>query len=159
MDPKGSMASQSGSGRAVMPMDFQSLFEKSPGRYLVLDPHFLIVAANDAYCAATMTRREEIVGRTLFEAFPDNPDGLRADGVSNLRSSLLNVLKTRQADAMAPQKHGVRKPASEGGGFEPRYWSPLNTPILGADGYVRWIIHSVEDITELMKLKASLGRK
>jgi len=160
MDPKGAKASpQSGPGRPADAPDFQALFEKTPGRYLILDPRFVITAANDAYCRATMTARDDIVGRLLFEVFPDNPDDLRADGVSNLRASLLNVLQTRKADAMAPQKYDIRRPVSEGGGFELRYWSPLNTPVLGADGYVRWIIHSVEDITELMKLQASLARK
>jgi hypothetical protein len=47
------------------------LFESAPGLYLVLTPALVIVAVSDAYLEATMTRREEIVGR-LFDVFPDN---------------------------------------------------------------------------------------
>jgi PAS domain-containing protein len=140
--------------RPIAPPDFQAIFQKTPGLYLVLDTSFFIVAVNDAYTAATMTRREEIVGRALFEVFPDNPDDHSADGVSNLRRSLLNVLKTRLPDKMSVQKYDIRRPIEEGGGFEVRYWSPLNTPVLGADGFVRWIIHRVEDVTELVRLQA-----
>ncbi len=134
--------------------DFQVLFERAPGLYLILAPSLEIVTASDAYCSATMTERRQIVGRHLFDVFPDNPDDPAADGVANLRTSLSNVLQFRRADAMAVQKYDVRKPAAEGGGFEERYWSPLNTPVLGPDGEVRWIIHSVEDVTELMRTRA-----
>jgi PAS domain-containing protein len=100
--------------------DFRSLFESAPGLYLVLAPDFMIVAASDAYLRATMTRREEILGRVLFEVFPDNPDDPDATGVSNLRDSLERVLQNRVADVMAVQKYDIRRPDSEGGGFEER---------------------------------------
>ena len=74
-----------------MQPDFRALFEAAPGLYLVLDPELRIVAASDAYLDATMTRREEIVGRDLFDVFPDNPDDPGADGVSNLAASLERV--------------------------------------------------------------------
>jgi PAS domain-containing protein len=38
--------------------DFRALFEAAPGLYLVLDRELDIVAASDAYLAATMTKRE-----------------------------------------------------------------------------------------------------
>ena len=135
-------------------VDFAAIFDHSTGNYLILDPRFNIVAVNQAYARATHTRADEIVGRPLFEVFPDNPADSAADGVSNLRASLLTVLKTRAPDKMAVQKYDIPLPLSQGGGFEERYWSPLNTPVLGADGFVRWIIHCVEDVTEMMKLRA-----
>src|SRR3569623_3333701 len=99
--------------------DYQQLFEKAPGRYLVLTPAFKIVAVSDAYANATMTAREEILGRALFEVFPDNPDDMGADGVSNLRASLLAVLKTRAPHKMEIQKYDIREP--DGGKFKVRY--------------------------------------
>ena len=53
--------------------DFQLLFEATPIPYLVLTPDFIIVAANEALLRATNTAREQILGRNMFEAFPDNP--------------------------------------------------------------------------------------
>lgn len=43
--------------------------------YLVVDTALRIVAASDAYLAATMTSREAILGRDVFEVFPDDVDG------------------------------------------------------------------------------------
>lgn len=133
--------------------DFRALFEAVPGLYLVLTPDFTIVAVSDAYLHATMTARDRILGRKLFDVFPDNPDDPHATGTSNLRASLERVLQTRQPDTMAVQKYDIRRPESEGGGFEERYWSPVNSPVLAPDGCVAFIIHRVEDVTEFIRLK------
>ena len=54
-------------------VDFDALFDAAPGIYLVLDARFNMVAANQARLAATMTTREQVIGRHLFEAFPTIP--------------------------------------------------------------------------------------
>jgi signal transduction histidine kinase len=133
--------------------DFRNLFESAPGLYLVLTPDFTIAGASEAYLQATMTRRDDIVGRGLFEVFPDNPDDPAATGTRNLRASLERVLQGRGPDAMAVQKYDIRRPESEGGGFEERYWSPVNSPVFGAGGGMAYIIHRVEDVTEFVRLK------
>ncbi len=140
-------------GRAVAPDFFQRLFESAPGLYLVLAPDpaaFTIMAASDAYLRATMTTRAATVGRGLFAVFPDNPDDPAATGTRNLRASLERVLATAAPDAMAVQKYDIPRPT---GGFEVRYWSPLNTPVLGEGGVVSAIIHRVEDVTDFLALK------
>jgi len=134
--------------------DFKALFEAAPGLYLVLTPpDFRIVAASDAYLRATKTERASILGHELFEIFPDNPDDPAADGVRNLRASLERVVQYRRADTMSVQKYDIRKPDSEGGGFEERFWSPRNSPVLGQGGQLTYIIHRVEDVTEFIHLK------
>jgi signal transduction histidine kinase/ActR/RegA family two-component response regulator len=113
----------------------------------------VIVAVSDAYLRATMTRREDILGRGLFEVFPDNPDDPDADGVGNLRASLDRVRGSLMPDTMAVQKYDIRRPEADGGEFEVRYWSPLNSPVLDASGALACIIHRVEDVTELVRLQ------
>ena len=138
-------------------LDFRLLFESAPGLFLVLrpDPDFTILGASDAYLRATFTEREKIVGRGLFEVFPDNPDDPVATGTSNLRASLQRVLAGKAPAAMAVQKYDIRRPESEGGGFEERFWSPLNSPVLAAEGVVLYIIHRVEDVTEFVRISRS----
>src|SRR5215468_7884580 len=124
--------------------DFRALFEAVPGLYLVLlpdTPTFTIVAVSGAYLRATMTRREEILGRGLFDVFPDNPDDPNATGVSNLQASLNRALARRAPDRMAIQKYDIRRPPEEGGEFEERYWLPFNSPVLDAAGNVTYLIH------------------
>jgi PAS domain S-box-containing protein len=118
----------------------------------VLSPDLTIVTVTDAYLAATMTKREEITGRKLFEVFPDNPNDTEATGVRNLAASLRTVLETKTEHRMAVQKYDIRKPEEKGGEFEVRYWSPLNCPVLDDSGNVQFIIHRVEDVTDLIRL-------
>ena len=136
--------------------DFRRLFESAPGCYLVLAPDLTIVAASDAYLRATMTRREAILGRALFDVFPGNPDDPSATGVGNLRASLERVLSSRAPDAMAVQKYDIPRPEADGG-FQERYWSPVNSPVPGPAGEVAYIIHRVEDVTDFVRLKEKGG--
>jgi signal transduction histidine kinase len=106
-----------------------------------------------------MTRREQILGRGLFEIFPDNPQDPSADGVSNLRASLSRAIAHGRADKMAVQKYDIRRPEEDGGGFEVRYWSPVNTPIFDATGRLLYLIHRVEDVTELMQSNQVMREK
>jgi len=133
-------------------LHFRALFESAPGLYAVLRPNdYTIVAASDSYLAATMTRREEIVGRVLFDVFPDDPADEGADGVRNLRASLERVKATNRADVMAVQRYPIRRPAIEGGRFEERWWSPVNSPVAGPEGGIAYIIHRIEDVTPFMQ--------
>lgn len=137
----------------LQPPDFRVLFESAPGLYLALTPDFRIVAVSESYLRATMTERKDILGRDIFEVFPDNPDDPAATGVSNLRASLERVVHQRVTDAMAVQKYDIRRPESEGGGFEERYWSPVNSPVFGAGNEVAYILHRVDDVTDFVRLK------
>lgn len=133
--------------------NFKSLFESAPGCFLILFPDFTIDAVSDEYLKATMTKREEILGRHLFEVFPDNPDDTSADGENNLRTSLNLVLKNKETHRMAIQKYDIR---NSDGTFVVRYWSPLNKPVLNNKGEVVYLIHSVEDITVRLKQEQEL---
>jgi signal transduction histidine kinase len=131
-------------------LDFNLLFEESPDVLLVLlpdAPRFSMVAATNARFRATHTTRETL-GQGLFELFPDNPDDASASGMANLRASLERVLATRQPDTMAVQKYDIR---GADGTFQVKYWSPKNLPILSSTGEVLYILHRVEDVTELVR--------
>ncbi len=131
-------------------LDYELLFQESPDVLLVLlpdAPRFTMVAATNARLAATHTTRE-ILGRGLFDVFPDNPADPGATGTSNLRDSLQRVLRTRRADTMAVQKYDIR---NSNGSFETKYWSPKNLPVLSSSGDVLYILHRVEEVTELVR--------
>ncbi|MDF3301465.1 SpoIIE family protein phosphatase [Streptomyces tropicalis] len=133
-------------------VDHAALFAATPSPYLVLGPDLVIVDVNDAYLEVTGRTYDELVGRYMFEAMPDNPADPEADGVRNLNASLHRVLATGRPDTMALQKYDIPVHGRPGV-FEDRWWSPVNTPVLGTDGQVAWIIHRVEDVTAYMKAR------
>jgi len=129
-----------------------AIFESLPGLCLVLTPELRIVNATDAYLKATMTEREKIRDRHLFEVFPENPANPADDGVRNLRASLERVRHGAAADTMAIQKYDVRRPD---GAFEERFWSPINSRVIDATGQLEYIIHRVEDVTDFVRRKST----
>jgi len=120
--------------------------ENAPRPYLLLDPGpcLHIVDVNDAYALATMTRRSDVAGRSLFEVFPDNPADPSADGVNNLFSSLQIAAESGKPHEMAIQRYDVRDPQ---GNFVERHWRPVNSPVHDDDGQLICLLHHVEDVT------------
>jgi signal transduction histidine kinase len=133
--------------------DYRAIFEGLPGLYLVLDTSYVIVAVSDAYLRATSLTRRGLVGRPIFEVFPDDPGELGASVMRSLRSSFERVLARRGPDTMAVQMYSLRRPDDPDGEPEERYWSPKNLPILDESGAVTLIVHRVEDVTDFVRLK------
>jgi PAS domain S-box-containing protein len=155
---RGRPGAQNGPAHAPAPLDYKQFFVSAPALFLVLRPDadFTIAEASDAYLRATHMLREAIVGRPLIDVFPDNQEEPGAIRARLLRASLEKVLVGGRADVMAVQKYDIRRPESEGGGIEERYRSPMNSPIFSDTGEMLWIVHCVEDVTELVRTKAAL---
>jgi len=142
-----------GAVTAKTPSGFRTVFLAAPHPYLLVTPdapQYTIVDVNQAYLDATARARSSVVGRPIFEAFPDNPEDMEATGVARLRASLERVLSTRTKDEMTVQKYDI--PVGDGK-FETRYWSPLNVPVLDAEGRVTAIIHHVEDVSAYIQAR------
>jgi PAS domain S-box-containing protein len=139
--------------------DFLAVFGAMPGIVLLLaadTPRFTMLAASDERLAATLTTREQTLGRPLFEVFPDaNPENPDPSGVGNLRASLETVLRTKVPHRMAVQRYDLRR---ADGSWEERYWEPLNVPVLGPGGEVRFLLHQVRDVTAEVRGHAALAR-
>lgn len=136
----------------ILPEQYQRVFEALPGAFLLLlpDSDFTIAGVSDEYLKATLRQRDEIIGRPVFEVFPDNPDTPEANSTRNLSRSLQKVVATRQPDIMAIQRYDVRRP--DGEGFDVRYWSPINAPVLSDDGGLLCVAHRVDNVTEYVRL-------
>ena len=136
-------------------LPIRKIFESLPGLYLVLSTDFVIEAVSNAYLQETLTEREKIIGKCIFDVFPDNPQVPEAKGTTNLRSSFKQVLSSRQPHTMAMQHYDVPNPEKEGA-FVERYWSSRNTPVLDEQGEVVYIIHEVVNETEKCKAQRQL---
>ena len=131
--------------------DFRVLFESVPGCYLVLNDDLGIVAASNAYLRCAATTRADIVGKGIFDIFPYRADDAETAGTADLRASLERVRRDHVPDTMAVQKYDIMRQASDGGGSEVRFWSPVNSPALDSRGRLAYIIHRVEDVTEYVR--------
>ena len=130
--------------------EFKKIFRGLPSAYLILRPDLTIVTATDAYLAATKTKLEEIVGKGVFEVFPESKETLDAHGMSKLTLSFNIVLEQKVPHVLNLLKYDLPLPDEEGGGFETKYWRPSNSPIFDEQGNVAYIANHVEDITHMV---------
>ena len=129
--------------------DFTALFDAVPTPCLAVTPDLVIVAVNDAHLRATGGRRAQLLGRHLFDAFPDNPDLDQPDGTANIGAAIARVVQTKAPDALPIQRYDV--PAEDGVGFVERYWKLVHVPVPGADGEVRYVIQHAEEVTQRVR--------
>lgn len=133
------------------PLDYRALFERSPAPVFLYAPDGTILAASDRMLEVAGVRRQDVVGRVFSAVFPDNPDG-PSGGAAAVHESLRRVARSGEAEAMAIERYDVPDGL---GGFERRWWSRRNTPILGEDGRVAYIHHEAVDITEYVLQEAA----
>jgi len=130
-------------------INFESIFNSLPGSFLVLSAELKLVAISDELEVATNTRREEIIGRYVFDVLPDDPRN--PSGFQVWKASLEKVLQTGKADEMPVVKYSVQKADSSRGEFTEKFWKPANSPVLGPSGEVQFIIHRTQEVTEIQR--------
>ena len=115
----------------------------------------MIEAASGAYLKATSTQRADILGKYVFDVFPDNPKAAEAHAVRDVRASLEQVLATGQPHELPLQPYDLPDPAHPGQ-FTKHYWQTRNVPVLDEQGRVTHLIHDVTDITAQTQAAAQL---
>ncbi|WP_328495401.1 SpoIIE family protein phosphatase [Streptomyces sp. NBC_00414] len=142
-------------------IDFAEVFQSLPSPVLLLTPGLVMLDANRAYVQVAGRGLDELLGRSIFDVFPDSPavgsedarsEHAPGNGARTLRASLERVLDTGERDTMALQKYDVEVPGRPGV-FEERYWSPVNIPVLDTDGRVSLVVHRVEEVTQLVRAR------
>jgi signal transduction histidine kinase len=133
-------------------VDFRLLFESVQGLFLALlpDAEFTIAGVNDAYLMATLTSREQIVGRGLFDVLAANRSNASSDAISRLRASLQRVLTTGIPETMPVQEGDV---TAVGEGVPECYWRRSSFPVMDDSGVLRYIMYQIEDVTALVQLE------
>ncbi|GAB3876832.1 hypothetical protein GCM10028824_35360 [Hymenobacter segetis] len=126
--------------------DLLSIFSALPSASLLLSPELLIEAVSDTYLTATGMKRSDMIGRYVFDVFPDNPDTPEAHSVRDVRASMEQVVATGQPHELPVQPYDTPDPAQPGQFIE-RYWQSRNAPVLDEQGRVTHLLHTVVDIT------------
>ncbi len=131
--------------RSLTSTDLVAIVQGMPQPYLILDADLVIVAASNAYLALADRTLDDIVGRSILEAFPENPDAAGTVEQGPLEVSLRHVLATGKPHEMAVIQYDIPQP---GGGFLQKFWTPVHTPVPGPDGKTAFIIQNPMDVTK-----------
>lgn len=122
------------------------IFKASPTPTAILnadDPDFTYVEVNESYLEMTQRKEKELIGNSLFKAFPANPEEEQPTGVDKLRASFQKVIATKKPDEMPKIRYDIILDDS----FRQEYWKVINTPVIDDNGKVEFIINSATNIT------------
>lgn len=130
----------SGQGGKPRRVEYGALFEALPSAYVVLDRTLTIVAASNAYLAATGRERADIIGRPVFDAFPETPERMQ-----RVRDAFERALAGE--DNVVPM---VPFAVRQGAGTGTRYWSLTHVPVRDGRGRVSHVLQHAQDVTGLL---------
>lgn len=140
---------------------YRRAFKNSPiGGYLLSPtPDIIVLDVNDAFLDRLDLKREEMIGRPLFDIFPHNPDDPEDSGIEALRHSILQAVETRQVQVLPAQRFPVRKKLPHGEViFEERFWNAFNAPVLSDDGTVLCVYHATTEVTKEVRAEIAMRR-
>ncbi|MGI5194850.1 PP2C family protein-serine/threonine phosphatase [Streptomyces sp. CA-288835] len=137
-------------------IDYAAVFRALPGMVALLTPDLVYADANEDFLRLAGRTREQLLGRYIFDVFPENPNDPAAAGMRETRESMLRVVETGERDTMALLRYDIEDPERPGH-WQQHYWSPVNAPVHGPDGKVVLIVHRVEEVTELIRARGGPG--
>jgi serine phosphatase RsbU (regulator of sigma subunit) len=137
---------EDGNVRGPTVVDYAQVFQGLPTPCLVLDPSLRILDCNTAFLAVTGRCRDGLLGRELFEAFPDLDP--RGSGQDHVRRTLEQALHTGRSALLGAQRYDI-SPTGDPADRQVRYWSTTAVPLMGPDGGVAAVVYNVHDVTSL----------
>lgn len=132
---------------------FRSSFEASPIGQVLLAPtdQLELLAVNDAFLASASRSRADLLGRALFDVFPNDPADPDGQNAQTLARSIARAIETGQSQVMEAQRYPIEMHKDGRSWFEDMYWSATNTPVYDASGVLLCILHTTIDITQRVR--------
>lgn len=123
-------------------LDFNVIFNTLPGNHLVVQPNpprYTILAASDDFLNSTGRSRNEVLGKPLFEVYPENSAASSVTGLSHVAAALQQVIDTKEPNQLPGVRLQVRTARD---GQEVRQFTVLNKPVPDRSGKIRYILQT-----------------
>src|SRR5689334_2753855 len=121
-------------------INFQQVFRCSPDTDVLLSSDLKIIDATDAYLELISRKRDNIVGKSLFENFPESEE---SEQVEHLKRNLDDAVLTRKTQVFPTFRYDV---TNQNGNMETRFWRTISVPIT-YDGSHTYILHRLSDVS------------
>ena len=132
---------------------YRDIFHNSQAAMLIIDvdaPAYTMLDVNNAYLQVTNTRREDLIGKSVFGVFPGNPTDNVSKNIERTIYSFEQAIKNKVPHTMSDYRYDIPIPGSNE--FEERYWTTSNSPVMNEAGEVMYFIHSPANVTELHRI-------
>ncbi len=119
-------------------IDFFRLFESMPTPFMVLDRALCFVAANQCYLGVTASKREELIGRYVFDAFPESEERVQT------MTAIFQRTLAGEENVMHRNSFAIYRPDA---GYQDVYWDVQHAPVRCDAGNVIGILQHAKDVT------------
>jgi PAS domain S-box-containing protein len=123
----------------IADFDFTTLFSITPTPLMVLDTELRFITANHCYLGVTARALDDLVGRYVFDAFPDTPER-QAEVLKGFKGALAG-----DENSQEPHVFAIERPE---GGFQDVWWTTHQLPIRDAGGKIVGILQHSRDVTD-----------
>lgn len=126
-----------------------SVFEASASATLILYPdvnEYTIAHANAAFLKNIGTTLKDIVGKSIFVAFPEDNGDLADKRRKSVKRALEHALLIKKPYQARLERYDMRNLAT--GEFEVHFWNTDTYPIFDHKGDVQFIVHIPTDVTD-----------
>lgn len=122
----------------LLDQHYREAFNAAPHAYLLLDTNLRVVGANERFLNVTWTRRDQILGRTVAEAFGGG--GAVGTSTASWIATLTRVLDTGE-HAGCRDRYDLPEPD---GAIRERWWEAIAAPVF-EKGRLNLIIQHVTE--------------
>lgn len=126
----------------------QGWFRSSAAPLAIIDPGLRFRAVNRAYERATGYGAEQLIGRPVADAFPDNPAAPGLDALARATDSFEKVLRGVPKHNLGVQRYDVPDHDAPGR-FVNRVWAVSNSAITDGRSTVA-VLHRADDVTPVV---------
>ena len=126
------------------PIAWDTLFANLPAACMVLDRDMCFVAATEQYLETVGRRMDDIMGRHIFEAFPEE------EGRRLVLEQSFNEAFAGQPSILTDIPYAIPVVDAEGRDTGVRrevWWNAQHNPVSAPDGSVPYIIQKTQDVT------------
>lgn len=114
------------------------MFRHAPSSYMILDRELRYIDANECYCSVVGVSRDTLIGRYVFEAFPENGERL-------------DQFKSAFEQAFAGERNSLVRqiyqiPSREGP-MRDVWWTCHHEPVHDASGRISGVLQNANDVT------------
>ena len=119
-------------------VDFDALFQAMPTPFMVLDRDLRFIATNAAYLMVVSRQASDLIGRYVFDAFPEVPDRKAV-----IETALLQAL----AGTETTIKRVVFSIERPGNAAIDHYWDVHHTPVRDTAGAIVGVLQYAQDVS------------
>ena len=136
--------------------DIISVFQSSPNAYLVVFPDvpkYTIAAVNNSFLKLTNFNQSEIVGISICDVFPKNPNDEGSKRLMAFKASLEHALYLKKSHKLLLQQYDL--PLKGTNEFELKFWNCDTYPVMDENNEVKFIVLNPLDVTNSITSKVN----